>query len=172
VRLLNERSPELGKLLSIKFFGRIVDTELPHFAGTEALGVERLGYIPHERVLATLNQSHVTLCLLDAVPGVEGIYPAKILELMYLARPVLALAPEGALTRLMHAHNLGPVIAPRDVPAIANQLSNWLEAFRAGHAPERGAGYDPRTTARYHRRALAGEFAAALERARDVAAGH
>jgi glycosyltransferase involved in cell wall biosynthesis len=163
LRLVHERSAEEARLLRVRFVGRIVDTELDAFDGTEALGVERVGYVPHETVLHELAASHMTLCLLDDVPGTQRIYPAKIFELMRLGRPILTLAPEGsALARLAQAHGLGPVVHPRDPGAIASALEFAVRAFRQrGNAPatwRKTPGIE-----RYDRRALAGEFAEILK---------
>jgi glycosyltransferase involved in cell wall biosynthesis len=162
VRRLHERSPALARSLAVRFVGRVVDTELDAFEGTEALGVERVGYVPHDDVLRQLSASHMTLCLLDDVPGVERIYPAKIFELMRLGRPVLTLAPAGsALARLVQRHALGPVLPPRDDVAIASALEAHLLAFRrSGNAPAQWQ--NAPGIARYDRRALAGEFAEIL----------
>src|SRR5262249_30997160 len=80
VRRLHAAEPALAGRLSVRFLGRIVPTEVDAFEGTEALGVERVGYVPHGRVLRELSASHLTLCLLDDVPGSERVYPAKIFE--------------------------------------------------------------------------------------------
>ena len=166
VRKLHEREPELAKLLSIRFMGRIVDTELESFDGTEALGVERLGYLPHDTVLEELSRCHMTLCLLDDVPGVERIYPAKIFELMHLGRPVLTLSPPGALTRLVERHRIGTVVAPRDEQAIATLLEERLRAFRDGdRQPPVSDDVDAEGIAAYHRRRLAGRFAEVMQEA-------
>jgi hypothetical protein len=102
--------------------------------------------------------------LLDDVEGVERIYPAKIFELMYLGRPVLTLSPAGALARLVAGHELGDLLAPRDEEAIAALLEQKLRAFRASQS--NGHPYEARLVARgidrFHRKALAGEFAAVM----------
>jgi glycosyltransferase involved in cell wall biosynthesis len=164
VRRLHERDPELARWLRVRFMGRVVDTELPFFEGTDRLGVERVGYVPHGQVLAELARSHLVLCLLDDVPGVERIYPAKVFELMHLGRPVLTLAPPGALTRLASHQKLGPVLPPRDTGAIADELSRRLRAFR-DHPDAAPEAPPVAGTERYHRRALAGEFAHVLSEA-------
>jgi hypothetical protein len=105
----------------------------------------------------------MVLCLLDDVPGVERIYPAKIFELMYLGRPILTLSPPGALARLVDAHRLGDLLAPRDEAAICELLAARLRAFaRSMGAPTNGtapSGDEPIGIERYHRMALAGEVA-------------
>lgn len=164
VRRLHEARPELAQLLELRFIGRIVDTELGHFENTDKLGVQRLGYLPHDQMLQKLAASHLTLCTLDAIPDVERILPAKIFELMVLGRPVLTLAPTGALTRLVERHRLGDVLAPRDEAAIADYLARQLEAFQQDRrAPT--VSTDHEGIARYHRRALAGQFADVIREA-------
>jgi hypothetical protein len=113
-------------------------------------------------VTEALARSHMALCLLDEVPGNERIYPGKVFELMYLGRPCLTLSPPGALADLVAAHRLGPVIGPRDEPAIAAELERALRQFRAGAYASRAGAVD---IARFHRRAQAGEFAEVLRQA-------
>jgi hypothetical protein len=165
IRLLHAREPGLARLLDVRFLGRIVDTERRFFEGTEMLGVTTHGYVPHDEVLTSLSASHLTACLLDDVAGAERIYPAKIFELMHLGRPILTLAPEGALTRLARRHALGDVAMPRDEAAIAEILARRLRRFRETPPDERAARAVPRGIDRYDRRVLAGLFAAVLQKA-------
>jgi glycosyltransferase involved in cell wall biosynthesis len=171
IRRLHEHEPELAALLHVRFLGRIVDTERHMFEGTEALGVTTHGYVPHDEVLSSLAASHLTLCLLDDVPGAARIYPAKIFELMHLGRPILTLAPEGALTRLARRHELGDVLAPRDEAAIAAALAHRLRAFRDAAPADRSVRSAPKDTEQYDRRALAGRFATVLREAVTDAKG-
>ena len=156
VRALHAKEPELAKKLEVRIIGRVVDTELGFFEGTEALGVKRIGYVPHEQVVSELSASHVVLCALDEVPGVERIYPAKIFELMYLGRPCLTLSPPGALAELVRETRMGPVIPPRDAPAIAAWLEARLRELGRGELSIRASAVG---IEQYHRRALAGRFA-------------
>ncbi|HXU01047.1 MAG TPA: glycosyltransferase [Polyangia bacterium] len=167
VRRLHQAEPELARRLRVRFLGRIVETELETYEGTEALGVERLGYLPHDEITRALAASHIALCLLDEAPFVERIYPAKIFELMYLAKTfglrVLTLSPPGVLADLVAAHRVGPLLAPRDEEAIAAFLAAELRAFVAGQRPPAPAPVD---VARYDRQATAGEFARVMSLAR------
>jgi glycosyltransferase involved in cell wall biosynthesis len=152
---LHASEPQLAKHLDVRFIGRIVDTEARAFEGTEALGVSRLGYVEHSRALSLLASSHAALCILDEVPGVERIYPAKIFEIMRAGRPCLALTPEGALARLVRRHGLGDVVPPRDPNAIAAALTRMLRAFVQGVAVP----HTPVDIDRFDRRVQAGRFA-------------
>jgi glycosyltransferase involved in cell wall biosynthesis len=159
VRRLHATEPALATKLEVRVIGRVVDTEADSFEGTEALGVRRLGYVPHEQVADELAASHVVLCALDDVPGVERIYPAKVFELMYLGRPCLTLSPPGALADLVRETRMGTVLPPRDVPAITAWLADRLRERERGTLQLRAAAVG---IERYHRRALAGEFARVL----------
>ena len=162
VRRLHRDDPELAKLLELRFIGRIVDSEADAFEGTETLGVNQMGFIPKAEVIPALAGSHMVACLLDDVPGAERIYPGKVFELMYLGRPCLTLAPNGALAQLATEHQLGPVLKPRDEAAIARCLAENLHAFRDGNYKTRS---DARDIERYHRREQAGEFTEVFRRA-------
>lgn len=168
VRLLHEREPALAARLRVRFLGRIVDTEAPWFDGMHELGVERHGYLPHDRVVELLAQSHMVLCTLADVPGARDMYPGKIFELMALGRPVLTCAPPGSLRALVAEHDLGPACDPDDAPAIAATLERALRDFVEGRyeARSRATG-----TERFHRRALAGEFATVMRDAVRRAGG-
>ncbi len=168
VRLLHQREPELAKLLRVNFIGRVVETELPWFEGTEALGVSRIGFIDKDKVTPALSASHMTLCTLDEMPGAERIYPAKIFEIMVVGRPCLTLAPEGALTALVRKHQLGPVLPPRDAPAIAAELERSLRLFKDGKFPKSAGAVG---VERFDRRVQAGEFAAVFREAIALARG-
>jgi hypothetical protein len=76
--------------------------------------------------------------------------------LMHLGRPVMAITPPGVLADLVERHRLGQVLDPDDVGAMALFLERTLQDFREGRYVPRAAAID---TGRFHRRALAGEFA-------------
>jgi len=128
VRLLHERDPMLATKLQVRFVGRIVASEASHFEGTEALGVERLGYIEHRQALDALASSHAAICILDDEPGAERVYPAKIFEIMHLRKPCLVLAPEGALADLVRSHQLGEVVPRAMSPPSPMRWPAWCNA--------------------------------------------
>jgi glycosyltransferase involved in cell wall biosynthesis len=168
LRLFHEREPELARHVETRFVGRIVATEARHFEDTEALGVRRLGYLEHERAIRELAASHVALVLVDDVEGASRIYPAKIFEIMHLGRPCLALAPEGALTRLVRQCRAGEVVPPSDAPAIAEALSRAVRRFLSD---PRGVSERPIGIEQFDRREQAREFASAFRTALRLARG-
>ncbi len=113
----------------------------------------------------------MNLCVLDDVPNVERIYPAKIFELMALGRPILTLAPKGALTRLVQEESLGVVLAPRDAPAVAAYLERLCLACAGGADDSLLRAPAPEAAERYSRRSLAGEFARVFREAVGRARG-
>jgi len=161
LRLLQERDPSILARINVRFVGRIVPTEMAAFDRAALPCVHRVPFVPREQALQMLSQSHVAMVILDEVPDAESIYPAKIFELMHLRRPVLALAPPGALSRLVNRHNLGTVVGPRDAPAIAEAITRYVREFDdGGISPMR-----PRDIERFHRREIAGKFAEVLRSA-------
>ena len=166
--LFHERAPELARLLETRFVGRIVTTETAHFEGSEALGVQRVGYVEHRRAVEELAASHVALCILDDVEGVSRIYPAKIFEIMHLRKPCLALTPEGALATLVRDCRAGDVVAPNDVVAIATALERRVRDFRDGTDHSDGGPVD---VERFDRRTQAREFAVVFRTALGLARG-
>ncbi len=162
IRKVHEREPELAKLLKVKFVGRITDLEAKAFEGMDALGVERIGYMDHDDAVRELAASHIVLVILDDTTGVERIYPAKIFEAMYMGRPTLTLAPDGALSRLVTAHKIGDRLPPRDEEAICNYLVEKLRAFKDGML---GHTMSPIGIAQYDRREIAASFATVMRKA-------
>lgn len=152
---------ELAKRLDVRFIGRVVETEQLELAKASHLGVRTLGYMDHRAALAESSRSHLNLCLLSADSGAERIYPQKIFELACLGRPVLTLAPPGALTELVKELGLDAAIHPEDDGTIAAFLREQLRSFVAGTASARppAMGFD-----RYSRDALAGELAKLFRR--------
>jgi glycosyltransferase involved in cell wall biosynthesis len=162
IRRLHETEPELARLMEVRFIGRTVDLEAAAFEGMDRLGVQRIGYMAHDEAVRALASSHLTLTILDDTEGVERIYPAKIFEAMYIGRPSLTLAPEGALTRLVLKHKIGDRLPPRDEAAICALLAGKLRAFRDGQAAPtpRPVGIE-----QFDRRVIAGEFASVMRAA-------
>ena len=122
-----------------------------------------LPYMAHRELLDELSSSHLTLCILDDVPGADRIYPGKVFELMYLGRPCLILCPDGALARLVTETHLGTRFHPDDVSGITSYLLDCLRSFRDAPAVCRSEVSDE--VSRFDRRVTAGVFASTMRAA-------
>ena len=156
IRHLHQTAPEVAQHLEVRFYGRVVETETDAFEGMEELGVRQFGFLPHDEVIAKVAASDIALCVLDDVPDVERILPAKIFELMVMSRHILTLAPPGELSDLVERHRLGTVLPPRDELAIAAHLRRLVEDWRRG---ELTTPLPPIGIERYDRRVVAERFA-------------
>lgn len=162
LRILQERDPSIIERILVRFVGRIVPTELPTFEENPLPCIERVPYVPRVQALRMLAESHVALLILDEVPHAEAMYPAKIFEIMHLRRPLLALAPQGAVSRLIQRHDLGLVVGPRDPSAIAEAIARHVQIFEKEGCI---APTTPRDIQRFQRRAIAERFADVLREA-------
>ena len=99
-----------------------------------------------------LAASHVLVVI---QPHTKVQVPAKLYEYVGLRRPILALAEEGAVARVVRDGDFGLVVPPTDVDGIATALTHLYRSYRtllqasAGNA--RVAQYD----ARYQSEAMA-----------------
>lgn len=166
IRRLHERAPQLASLLRVRFIGRIVETERAAFEGLDRLGVECVGFVPKEQVLPALAASHVVMVIQGDEPGTERIFPGKLMEALYLRRPILLLSRAGAASELVAKHALGSTLPPSDDVAIARYLEEVLLRFREGRFD---AEAHPVGIERFDRRSLAGEFAAVFRGAAERA---
>jgi glycosyltransferase involved in cell wall biosynthesis len=162
LQLLQQRDPTILSRIHVRFVGRIVPTEMATFEEMPLSCVERIPYVPREQALRMLAESHVALLILDEVPHAEAMYPAKVFEIMYLQRPLLALAPQGAISRLIQKHHLGTVVSPRDPAAIAEAIAGYVRTFESEGMIDKAK---PRNIERFQRRAIAEQFADVLREA-------
>ena len=81
--------------------------------------VVRIPQVPHHVSLEILADSHVLVVI---QPDAALMAPAKLYEYIGLRRPILALADEGAVTRMIRDVHHSLHVAPDDVEAIAHAL--------------------------------------------------
>jgi glycosyltransferase involved in cell wall biosynthesis len=152
----------------LRFVGRFGEEVRAMFRRPEVAAVtEEVPYVPHAESVAEIQGAHALLLVVDDVAGSEGIVPGKVFEYIGARRPLLALAPEGAVAELVRRTAAGRVLARDDVGAIAEALAalyeEWLRtgttAF-AGHEDE-----VKRLSRRERTRDLAGLFDEVLEEA-------
>lgn len=114
------------------------------------------GQAPHAQILALEAGADLLLLVKSASERYRDLIPGKLYEYIGAARPVLAIAPEGAAADLVRKLRMGWVAAPGAPEAIAAALEKAWE--RAPGVP----GHTPAEREPFTRRAAAGRLAAIL----------
>jgi glycosyltransferase involved in cell wall biosynthesis len=96
-------------------------------------------YLPHAESVRHLFQSDALLMIVDDFTGNEEIVPGKVYEYMGSGKPILTLAPEGAVAEVIRDTHAGMVSRSSDVPAIADMFliyyRQWLDGGTSTGAP-------------------------------------
>ena len=80
--------------------------------------------VPHERCLQYLLESDVLIVI---QPGTRLQVPVKLYEYLPFRKPILALAPSGAVTTIADQSGLGVVVSPDDVGGIEDAICQIYE---------------------------------------------
>ncbi|MDH7516224.1 MAG: glycosyltransferase family 4 protein, partial [Bacteroidota bacterium] len=94
--------------------------------------VEVKGYLPHAESIRHLFQSHALLLIVDDYPGNEEIVPGKVYEYIGAGKPIIALAPPGAVEDVIRETRSGRVVRSDDVQGIARVFLEYYRAWRSG----------------------------------------
>lgn len=123
--------------------------------------VQLVPFMPYAQAVGEMMAAHVLLLI--AANDREGrlSHPNKLFEYFALGRPLLALVPEGDVSRLVREAAAGQAIPPLEVDQIVAALQNLVAEHRAGTLGS-VAGADGRF-ARFERRELTRQLAARLD---------
>ncbi|MCU0309239.1 MAG: glycosyltransferase family 4 protein [Thermoleophilia bacterium] len=117
--------------------------------------------VPKREVPAWLARADLCLLPYQDRELFAGALPNKTFDYLAAARPILASAPEGELTRLVREAGCGPVTPPEDAAAMADAVARAAaDRTATREMGERGAAY---ARERYDRRALAARFVGLVE---------
>jgi len=158
--LVAERKVDAARI-RLKFIGRL-GTEVQEMLRASSLrdSIEIIPYLPHSDSVKELLQSDALLLVVDEAAGSEGIVPGKVFEYIGAQRPIIALAPEGAIAELMRETRSGFTAPNQDVPAIKSAFVECYLNFlydRSKFQPDREA------VKRYDRREITRQLAALLD---------
>lgn len=105
--------------IRLKFIGRF-GAEVREMFQTSPLHnrIEVISYLPHSQSVEELLRADALLLVVDEANGSEEIVPGKVFEYLGAERPIIALAPEGAIADLMRETKSGIVAPNQDVAAI------------------------------------------------------
>jgi glycosyltransferase involved in cell wall biosynthesis len=117
--------------------------------------------VPKREVPSWLARADVCLLPYQDNPLFAGALPNKAFDYLGAARPIIAAAPEGELTRMVAAAECGVAVPPEDPEALAGAI----RAMAADREGARRMGENGRRHAleHYDRAALAARFVAVVE---------
>lgn len=117
----------LKKDMNINIVGRVTPSEEAYFNNGIDFLINRTGYVEHSKSMEYLLNSKLLLLTLDDLSGAERIIPAKLFEYLACQKPILALVPEGEVSRIIRRTGAGYVVHPRDIKGIRNALISIYE---------------------------------------------
>jgi glycosyltransferase involved in cell wall biosynthesis len=159
--LVNTGKVDPQKIL-LKFIGRF-GAEVRDMLQNSSLhdSIELIPYLPHGKSVEALLQSDALLLIVDeAGAGSDEIVPGKVFEYIGAQRPIIALAPAGAIAELMRETRSGSVAPNQDIPSIQAAFIECYENFLY-HRPN--SEQDREAVRRYDRREITRQLASLLD---------
>ena len=162
IELLLRDSPELRPALRVNLAGAV------SYHGDDTL--ERLrragvvvsrGFQSHADALRIASASDVLVILCGGDSFLPSHLPAKVFEYMRLGRPILAVTPDGDLSRLLATTGTGIAVRPNDPERLATAIHRLYVRSGQAQKPER----PPAAVAAFDRSLLAGHLASVLDAA-------
>ncbi|MGH2568468.1 MAG: glycosyltransferase family 4 protein [Bacteroidota bacterium] len=158
--LVNERKIDEQKI-RLRFVGRF-GSEVQEMlrASSVRQAIEVVAYRPHAESIRELLRADALLLIVDEANASEEIVPGKVFEYIGARRPILALAPDGAVAELLRETRSGVVVPNRDLPAIKRAFLECYDKF--GYRKET---FEPNVDAirKYERREITGQLAFLLD---------
>ncbi len=122
--------PKKIRLQFIGRFGAEVREMFLHPLLRESIVVHE--YMPHAESVRHLFQSDALLMVVDDFQGNEEIVPGKVYEYMGSGRPVITLAPVGAVTKVVEETRSGRCARSNDIPGIADIVLDMYRQWQDG----------------------------------------
>jgi len=117
-------------------------------------------YMPHTESVRHLFQSNALLLIVDDFKGNDEIVPGKVFEYIGAGKPILALAPEGAVADVIRETESGEIVRANDIAAIADKFSRFFFAWQKGTLLIK---QNHEAVNHYNRREITGQLARLLD---------
>jgi len=122
-----------ARSMQVQLLGEIALEYAETVAELEAAGIVKAhGLQPHGATLRMVRASDVLLILLGGKKFLPSHIPAKVFEYLHAGKPILAIAAEGELPRIVRQSGLGIVVPPQSVDAVVGALRALLADYAAG----------------------------------------
>ena len=119
-----------SRRIRLRFVGRFGSEVLEMFRRVSfQSSLEVVPYRPHAESIAELVNADALLLVVDEAEGSEEIVPGKVFEYIGAARPIIALAPAGAVSELLAETGSGFVAANQDLAAIKRAFLECYSKF-------------------------------------------
>lgn len=145
--------------ICLRFIGRFGEVVHEMFRQPLIAGcIEVISYMPHSESIRHLLSSDALLLVVDEFEGHDDIVPGKVFEYLGAKRPIIAIAPEGAATKLLREAHAGKSALHHDVTAIENIFLEYYNDYlynSSNFQPTgEGRGFQPNKeiVARYERK--------------------
>ncbi len=166
-----KEDPGLAEDVEVSFFGAF-DAEM--LIRTEQLleryslgGIVRLkGVVPYRTGLQYLMSSTLLLLVTDTGAWGRNMSSSKLPEYLAAGRPILALAPDGAITEIVRRTGAGFIVDPDDVEAIRKTIFKLYHLWKKNSLTLR---VNDEMVRKFEWRELTGRFVSVLD---DVLALH
>lgn len=134
------REPALRDLIEVRFLGALeprLRVLAESFVTRHEMGgvLKLLDSVPYPEGIRHLVGSDVLLLIADSGGCGRCLVPSKLFEYFGAGRPVLALAPDGAIAGLVREAGAGLVVSPDDVGAIEEAILTFYRGWRASAEP-------------------------------------
>lgn len=128
-------NPDFKKDLRIQLIGNV---HLNVIADVEKAGltenVSYVSYLPHKEALAALNNSSISLLLLNNTKNVDGIIPGKLFEYMGVGNPILTIGvPSGDTGELIKENGLGAISDFDDVEGAKESVLDFYQLYQSNN---------------------------------------
>jgi hypothetical protein len=133
LQTLCAQDAQAAQSLRVQLVGEIAMEYAGTVAQLEAAGIAKAhGFQPHGATLRMIGGSDVLVILLGGTKFRPSHIPAKVFEYLHARKPILAIAPEGELTRILRESGLGIIVPPHSVGRVVDTLRCLLAEHAAG----------------------------------------
>ncbi len=136
VHTLLRRQPDLSDKLELEFVGALPRTSLGVIKELGLSDIVRYeGYLSHRKTVERLTGADVLWMTVGRRKGAEGISTGKLYEYFGARKPILALAPEGAVREVLSEHGAAFIAEPDDTASILQALNRIVDLWKARDLP-------------------------------------
>ena len=157
----DENLSDFSNLLKIKLIGQVDNSVLLSIKENNIEDkVEKIPYIPHEKVIVELCSSQALLLFVTNSTKAKGMLPGKIFEYMAAGRPIFAIgATDGDTAIILDKTKSGSIVDYEDKEGMKNIILDLFNKYKDNQLVTK----ENESVKKYSRRALAKEYVNLME---------